>query len=174
AGLKPALPPPKLSGSLKMDDDAGGEAIVVLGLVEEMGMDDVELDDPPSDLGDQAPIEAEAEAIRERIVRDAARVEVSFADQDVGEGRHGRRERDLGAEQVIIQMRVDTLERAIVAVNVDDSAQPRIQFVLTGQFPAVGVERGRRIGVHKRIAAEYFDLIGDCLSASWSGEKKRK
>src|SRR5690348_3529689 len=112
-----------------MDDDTCADTGVALRLVEEMGMDHIKLDDPPRDLRHDVGVDAEAEAVCERTIRHAAAAEGAVSDKDPGERRYGSGKGNLRPKQVVVDGRVNALDRAVVAVNIGEAAEPGANFV---------------------------------------------
>src|SRR5690348_2161784 len=117
-------------------------------------------------------IDAEAEAVCEGAIRHAAAAEGAVSDKDASERRYGSGKGNLRPKQVVVDGRVNALDRAVVAVNIGEAAEPGANFVFAREFPTVGVECGRRFVVHEGVAAEHFDFICDSLSTSGSGESE--
>src|ERR1700741_1564098 len=100
-----------IPGESEIQDDAGGEAAIVLGVAEEAGLQVVALE-APGDERNEFVVEASAESGTQRSVTGrvsgGADVDVSGAEQGVGEGADfADGKRNARTEQIVVLVGVD-------------------------------------------------------------------
>lgn len=132
------------------EDEAGGEARLVLRAGIEAGEQIVELDGAERNEGSNFDVDAGTESGGEGVGANRAEGFVSATHQKMDERGDGAGEGDLGAEEIGLKMRAGTEKRAVVAAEVGGEADPGTGFVGSGKFPAVqvGMIRGSDEGTN--------------------------
>ena len=130
-----------------MNDDAGGDARLILICGVEVRQQVVELHGADGDEGKNFEVDAHAESCGEGVLRRAAEEAGARVDRFMGaskekmrEGRNRSWKANLRAEEIGFQSRISALERAGSVAEIGGEAERAEKFNGAGRFPAVEVE----------------------------------
>src|SRR5215469_1690340 len=170
-----------------MQDQAGGEAGVVLGVAEEAGLQEVALEAPAHDVP-EAVVETSTQSVGEAGVGGgvvhvaSADTFVGGADQCVGERtKAADREREARSEQEVV-LAGGHADRAraggkvalvsVVTADVGDDAEKRHNLAFQRSFKAVGVDAAAVIQIEVAVGISEEDVAGRNLSLRERGESQ--